>query len=193
MNKTIISIIIGVVVVAGIAIIATRPKVSDAPQNTQTDTSATTTATTTNTGTTTPGGKKMAFSSFIKQGGSYQCTVTQYIDSAYTSSTMGTVYISGEKIRGNYSVEVQGMKINGSVIVRDGFAYTWSSMASIGYKAKVTETANGSAQVNVNNSGSAASGSFSWNSDMIGDYDCKPWTTVESQFTLPASITFKEV
>lgn len=191
MNKTIISIIIGVVVVAGIAIIATRPKVSDAPQNTQTDTSSTTTgATTTNTGTATPGGKKMAFSSFIKQGGSYQCTVTQYIDSAYTSSTTGIVYISGEKIRGNYSVEVQGMKIDGSVIVRDGFAYTWSSMSSTGFKSPVTESASGAAGVQTS---SGTTGSFSWNTDMVGDYDCKAWTPVESQFTLPASITFKSV
>lgn len=191
MNKTLISIIIGVAVIAGIVIIATRPKGVDAPV-VQEDMATTTSATTTTPGTATaPMGKKMAFSSFIKQGGAYQCTVNQYIDSGYTSSTKGTVYIADQKIRGEYSVQVQGMTITGSVIVRDGFAYTWSSMTPTGYKAKVTDSPAGGAGVATN--GTATTGSFSWNTDMIGDYDCQPWKADESRFQLPTTITFKEV
>jgi hypothetical protein len=187
MNKTIIALL-GIVVVGGaIAFVVTRPK--DAVPNQVVVTDATNSSSTSDLATpAAPAGKKMAFGQFIKQGGSYQCTVNQYIDAGYSSTTKGTVYISDSNIRGDFATQVQGMKIDTSFILRDGFAYTWTSLANTGYKSKVTPQANTNTATDTK-----LSGSFNWNADMIGDYDCAPWTVNTSVFAIPANITFQEI
>jgi hypothetical protein len=198
MNKTIMASIIGVVVIgAAVAVIVTRPNMRSSDAGNVVSEGQTSEADASGAATTTPAdseagssGKKMAFGDFIKQGGSYQCTVNQYIDAGYTSTTKGTVYISGGNIRGNYNVQVQGMSIDTSVIVRDGFVYTWTSLANIGYKAPVAADVDGAQAAQT---GTGTSGTFTWNTDMIGDYDCNPWTADASQFTLPTGISFQAV
>ncbi len=129
-------------------------------------------------------GKKMAFADFVKEGGSYQCTVNQNVQNI---ETKGTVYISGERISGTFSTKTQGMNIDTNMIVRDGYTYTWSSMMQ-GMGVKIKATSPGAAG---SNPGASASGTYSFNAEQIGDYDCKPWTANESVFTLPSGITFQ--
>lgn len=135
-----------------------------------------------------PAGKKMSFDAFMKQGGSYVCTVNQDVGGM---TSKGTVYIngtSGQNIRGEFTTSVQGMNIGTSLIVRDGFTYTWSSMMpTTGYKVAVSKSDVGA---NVNQ---GASGSYSWNAEQIGDYDCKPWTVDATKFDLPKTVKFTEV
>lgn len=128
-------------------------------------------------------GKKMAFSQFMKQGGSYKCTVYQYVND---SSTQGIVYLNDGLMRGEYSTTVQGKNIDATVIVRDGYAHTWTSMSStMGFKSKIVEDPE---------TGSAGTtGTYSYSADQIGDYDCQPWTADASLFVLPAEVSFKEV
>lgn len=130
-----------------------------------------------------PDGKKMAFSQFMKQGGSYQCTVRQYVNDI---DTEGTVYLNDGLMRGEYSTTVQGKNIDATIIVRDGFAHTWTSMApTMGFKSKIVEDPE---------TGSAGTtGTYSYNADQIGDYDCQPWTADASLFVLPSEVTFREV
>lgn len=128
--------------------------------------------------------KKMAFADFVKQGGSYECTIKQYVAGTETS---GTAFIGEGMIRGEYSTQTQGLTVNTSVIVRDGFAYTWTSMApTMGFKAKVVEDT-------TTNAATSISGSYSFNAEQIGDYDCKAWAFDAGKFTLPAGVTFREV
>lgn len=129
-------------------------------------------------------GKKMAFSQFLKEGGSYKCTVNQSIGGIQTN---GTTYINDGMIRGEYSTEMQDVNIDSTMIVRDGFTYTWSSaMPLFGFKAKVIENA----PIDTSASFSAK---YSFNAEQIGDYDCQPWTVDASKFVIPSSVTFKEV
>jgi len=129
-------------------------------------------------------GKKMAFAEFLKQGGSYKCTVNQ---SVAGTDTVGTTYIDGGRIRGEYSTQAQGMNIATTLIVRDGYSYTWTSMApTIGFKAKVAEST-------AVNTGAAMSASYSWNAQQIGDYSCEAWSADEGKFTVPTNVTFKEI
>lgn len=129
-------------------------------------------------------GKKMAFADFVKQGGSYECTVNQYVAGTETS---GKTYISGGMIRGEFQTSVQGLNITTNMIVRDGFTYTWSSMApTMGYKAPIAEGAEGDTSTGM-------SGTYSFNAEQIGDYDCSPWTADLSKFTLPAGVNFQEI
>lgn len=131
-------------------------------------------------------GKKMAFSQFIKQDGAYQCTVNQYIDSAYTATTQGKVFIADGNIRADFKINAQGMQFDTSMITRDGFVYTWTSLANMGYKVKAVETTESNQKI-------GTSGQFTFDDAMIGDYDCNPWTVESSKFTLPTNITFQEV
>ncbi len=130
-----------------------------------------------------PTGKKMAFSQFIKEGGTYKCIVHQSVSG---TDTTGTTYLHQGMIRGEYSTSIQNMNIDATVIVRDGYAHSWTSIApTMGFKSKVvTDEATGSL---------GTTGTYSYNTDQIGDYDCQPWTADVSLFELPTGITFKEV
>jgi len=130
------------------------------------------------------GGKKMAFAEFIKGGGSYKCTVHQRVEGA---DTTGVTYINGGMIRGEYTTQAQGMSIDTTMILRDGYTYTWSSFApTMGYKVKVVD--DGSA-----NRSTEMSGPYSFDAEQIGDYDCEAWSGDASMFTLPSSVTFQEI
>lgn len=138
-------------------------------------------STSTSTASTTPAGKKMAFSEFIKQGGSYKCTVTQTVA---TMTTNGTVYIDGSKIKADFAVSVAGQSINTTMIVRDGYTYTWTSNAPTkGFKTKVATGGQG-------DSSTGAKGTITWDGSQIGDYSCDPWVAQASMFELPTTVTF---
>jgi hypothetical protein len=130
-------------------------------------------------------GKKMAFSEFMKQGVSSQCTVNQEVNN---TTIHGTVYLSGSSFRGEFSTDYNGTTMNVTTITHEGYAYTWTSaMPNRGYKIKVnpnTPPLNGSV---------SASGNYSFNADTIGDYHCEPWTPDDSKFTVPTTVTFTTV
>jgi hypothetical protein len=128
-----------------------------------------------------PSNKKMAFSEFAKQGGAYKCEVKQNAGGVESS---GVVYIGGEKIRGEFDSIVQGKIIQTFFIVRDGYSHTWTSMyPNMGFKAKVSADT----EVNTN---TQTSGTYSWNVNQIGDYDCDSWALDASKFILPAGVNF---
>ena len=147
--------------------------------------SSTTAATTTLTSTTT---KKMAqntitFTEFMKKGGSYKCTVTQTVASMTSN---GTVYIHDSLIKGNFSTRIQGQTIDASMIARDGYVYSWTTLsAGKGFKVKMTDTSRGALPTSTS--------TYSWNGEQIGEYDCQPWVADDSLFELPASVTFSLV
>lgn len=131
-----------------------------------------------------PSGKKMAFGDFIKQGGSYRCTVTQNLQGM---STQGIVYVADSKIHGEFTTNIQGQTISVTTIVKDGFAYTWTSMMpNTGFISKVVMEGQGTV-------GASTSGSYGWDATTIGDYTCEKQSVPSSQFDLPKGITFKDV
>ncbi len=142
-------------------------EVSDTPETTQTS------------------GKKMAFSQFIKQDfGSYKCDVKQSV-SDFVSS--GTVYMNEGKLRGEFSTVAEGRKMDSSFIMKEGYTYNWSSMIPMGVKVKIPDT---SATPNTSTN---TSGTYSWNAEQIGEYNCEEWKADETKFELPSGITFTEI
>jgi hypothetical protein len=130
-------------------------------------------------------GKKMSFSTFLEQDKDpYRCTVSQYIDEGMSQTTEGLIFLNNGKIRGDFETNVSGMNIKTSTIVKDGFVYTWTNMSPFGFKSKAVD---GQGSVVA-----GTSGTYSWNSEQIGDYDCQPWVPQDSQFELP-NITFQEM
>lgn len=173
MSKTLISLVIlGAVLVGGYFIISGKKadnmeavKNETANEDQVADTS----------------GKKMAFSEFIKTGGSYKCDVKQSMSDFENS---GTVYINETNIRGDFSTVAEGRTINTTFISRDGYSYTWSSaLPDMGFKMKIKTDA----------SASADSENYSWNAEQIGDYNCEAWVGDESKFAIPTNINFKVV
>lgn len=138
----------------------------------------------TNNGAEKPTEKKMSFDVFLKQGGSYKCDVKQYLSDMENN---GTVYVDAGNIRGEYATVAEGRNIQTSFIMKDGYSYTWSSMApNMGFKVKVDTTTG-------TNTDASTQGTYSWDAKQIGDYNCEPWTADQSMFALPANIKFNEI
>ncbi len=109
---------------------------------------------------------KIPFTEFIKNDGSYKCTVSQHIEN---TNMNGTIYIDKSNLYGEYSA-MPGNKKDVSVIARDGSLFLWKSDTE-GVKTKV------------------ATDEFV---RKIGDYNCEPWTADSSLFEIPKNITFTE-
>lgn len=128
-----------------------------------------------------------SFADFVAQGeGSYECQVSQYIDAGMQQSADGIVFIHNGMIRGDYAVEAAGVSLSTSLVVKDDFVYTWTSMAPFGVKAPVDHSASSDAETPM-------SGTYAWDADMIGSYDCVDWTPNLSKFEIPTNITFQEM
>lgn len=116
----------------------------------------------------------------IGRGGDWQCTFTA--DNQIANSS-GTVFISGEKLRGDFASVVPQLNqtIDSHMIQNDGYVYVWTSLTAQGFKAKTTigtpdgTTAFQGQGVDIN---------------QAYDYNCTPWAADASKFELPSGITF---
>jgi hypothetical protein len=128
-------------------------------------------------------GKKIPFASFVKQGGSYECTVHQYIGGA---DTMGTIFVHDDMMRGEFATKVSNMNVETTFVTKDGYNYSWSSMMpKTVYKMKMMPM--------MGDMKAPSAGSYSFNAEQIGDYDCMPWSLDDSKFALPAGATTVEM
>lgn len=115
------------------------------------------------------------------RGGSWKCDVSQ---TSGTDSTNGTVYVSGGKVRGDFTSKTASAGAVESHMISDGASvYVWSSMMPTGIKMKATQNAptdqpQGSQQDFYNQN---------------YDYKCAAWTEDSAQFTLPTGITFNDM
>lgn len=174
MSKTIVTLVIlGVLVIGGYFIFKAKSAQDDGQiVNTETSEGQKTETS----------GKKMAFSEFVKQGGSYKCEVKQNVSDMENN---GTVYVSGSNVRGEFSTIAEGRTMETSFISKDGWMYNWSSaLPNMGFKAKIVTSAPPTS--------TDTSGNYSWNANQIGDYNCEAWASDQSKFTVPTNITFKE-
>ena len=113
-----------------------------------------------------------------KRGGTYKCT---FSSGTAASESSGTVYVSGQNIRGDFTSLASGMTVESHMIQTGGYVYVWSPMMPQGFKTKTTAgTAPGTA---------GATGQYA---DMNSryDYNCTPESASASMFTLPAGVTF---
>jgi hypothetical protein len=186
LGKSIIGIIIIGLIVLGGYFYTRSSNDADTVSETEATTSQTNNQTVPVSGTTTEpskvptSGKKVAFSEFIKQGGSYSCTVSQTTAEA---TSQGKVFISGDKVRGEFTTTVNGQTMTMSFLALDGYTYTWTSMMpTMGYKIK------SNAQVGANSDAAMAS---AWNASSVGDYNCEAWSVDATKFEVPSSVTFR--
>ncbi len=121
---------------------------------------------------------KGTFFDLAKKTGSYKCSVAHSVSIA---ESIGTVYVAGAKIRGEFTSTVPqvNMKINSTMISDGTFIYTWTDMAKTGFKAKIVENAKPVSNDSVGNE-------YMQNLE----YSCAPWVADESKFAIPGDINF---
>lgn len=121
---------------------------------------------------------KGTFSDLTKKGGSYECTVSHSVSVAQSD---GKVYVSGSKIRGEFSSKIPQVNMTvKSTMLSDGeYIYTWTDMAKTGFKAKIVESAK---PVSVDSVGNEYMQNL--------DYSCNPWISDDSKFVIPSDINF---
>ena len=96
------------------------------------------------------------------------------------NSTEGTIYVSGKKMRGNFSLkQTDGKTIVSNIIRDENYGYTWLEGQTQGTKIKV-ETSEKKEDL------------FALDDKKI-DYDCKSWNVDSGLFTPPANIKFQDL
>ncbi len=118
----------------------------------------------------------------LSRGGDWKCTFD--VDNQ-TSHSSGTVYVSGAKVRGDFTSQVPQVSqtVESHMIQNEGYVYVWTPLSPSGFKTKATI---GTPDASTKFKGQGV------NIDQAYAYDCAPWTADQSLFAPPAGITFME-
>jgi len=95
----------------------------------------------------------------------------------------GTVYVSGEKFRGEFTTVAEGKTMDYNMIQDGGYMYSWSSASPQGTKMQISELEKANA--------SPTSGQVDLDSEV--DLNCSGWSVDESKFQVPTNITFTDI
>ncbi len=118
----------------------------------------------------------------IKLGKTARCT---YSTSQDDNGMTGVSYISGNNVRADFEVTTKDRQTIASHMITDGeWVYTWSSATPQGFKMKVDESVNTSADTTKESPTKALSESF--------DYKCTPWLADNSLFEVPSNVEFTD-
>ena len=114
------------------------------------------------------------------RGGDWKCTVgAQASTGGGQAISSGAVYVSGKKVRADFTSEVQGHGTVASHLIADGTdVYAWSSMDAQGIK-----TAQAASDTSEEPLGA----------DQNYSYDCVPAQAPASLFVAPSDITFRNL
>ena len=118
----------------------------------------------------------------LMAGGSQTCTYSATTDNGLTN---GTVYVSGGKVRGDFTITTgEDATYQGSMIVDSDYMYTWSDMMPTGMKIAITDE--------MKNTDPNANKTSGIDLDEKVDYRCQPWVADQSKFVPPVTMTFTE-
>ena len=100
-------------------------------------------------------------------------------------SLSGTVYLDGGRVRGDFQSTIKtsdDLFVETHIILKEGTAYTWTSLAENGFQATTSFPAGDSAPTRAKNT----------NLEAVYRFQCSEWEPDEQQFILP-DIVFTEV
>jgi len=124
------------------------------------------------------GSQKGSLKSLLAMGTPQKCT---YSDTQAGAHSTGTVMVSGGKMRGDFTSVAANGTTHSHMSVMNDTSYMWTDEMSEGFKMAFSQTQSQTSQSN----------SVDVNKDV--DYSCTPWSTDDSQFQLPAGITFSDM
>ena len=113
----------------------------------------------------------------LSAGIAQKCT---YSTTDISGSSEGTTFISGGKMRGDFSMMASGKAIKSHMISDGKTSWIWTDGETTGFKMMVEETSEES----------SIEGGTDW--DQKVDYKCSPWVTDGSYFTPPSNVEFTD-
>lgn len=122
------------------------------------------------------------FMDLMRLGGSFECKVSSEDPNAVSN---GTVYVSGEKIRGDFTSTVDGAAYDSHFINAEGYIYTWSSAMPQGMKMANKGMMEGEGP-------GKAEAPQSFDPSVKVDYECHPWIANSGKFSPPSDVTFMD-
>jgi hypothetical protein len=125
-----------------------------------------------------PTGNPMSLKELLASGTSQQCT---FADNVAGATVQGTVYVSGGKVRIDFSSTQQGKTVSGHTMTDGDVFYTWSDGMKDGFKMSMTAAQSSGTQQQM------------LDVDRKVDYHCSPWTSDTSIFALPKHVTFRDM
>jgi len=135
---------------------------------------------------TTQGSAMKSLRELMMMGQDQMCTFESTDDNG---SNKGSSYISGEKVRTDFSgTDPDGKAYSGSMISDGTYMYTWSSAGPQGMKIKINEETNQEVE-DIKKDVQKSQDQFV-NPDEKIDYRCQGWRADQSMFTPPSDIEF---
>ncbi len=126
---------------------------------------------------------KGTFESLLARNAVMKCTYAIDIDNNKTS---GTTYVSGKKIRGDYTVNIGDKMMQGHMISDGTTLYTWTDEMPQGMKMMMDTFKD----TTIDNMEEPKETETAVNLEQEYDYSCSPWIEDSSIFTVPANIEF---
>lgn len=124
-------------------------------------------------------------------GQDYTCTYSRVDTNGATQD--GTVYVaaSGDKMKGEFTINVNGEEPKQSFVIRDGeYTYVWSDYFEGGYKTKIESDTNSLFSTDEEATSNMSAGV---SEDNTYNFDCEPWTVDDSMFVPPSKIEFTDI
>ena len=112
----------------------------------------------------------------MASGKSQKCTYSNKLELVTVS---GTIYIAGEKMRGDFTSVSKGNNISGHMIVDSQFTYTWTDVSKRGVKVAINQQPSGGP---LNNQALGINKTFS--------YNCQDWLGDSAMFVPPSDVVF---
>ncbi len=166
MNKGVMYGLVGVIVLGVIGYAVFNKQAND--RVVSTDGTATTTQST----------SKQSLKALLSATTPQKCTFTEAVEN---STSNGTVYIAGGKMRGDFTSVAYGKTIVSHMVMVDSTSYMWTDEGQgfkMAFDASQSTSASGQQGMDVNKE---------------LEYQCMPWTVDASVFVLPSTITFKDM
>ena len=129
---------------------------------------------------------KGSLKSLFGAGKNVTCTVNN-VD----NNGSGTVYVAGNKIRGDFTSKVDDKTIESHFIQDTEFSYLWSSEMEQGIKMKADLGAEETAMSDNKNSQTSGTEAVDLNKEV--DYKCSNWSVDNSKFVPPSNIKFSDM
>lgn len=126
---------------------------------------------------------KASIKSLLGGGKNVTCDIT-YPENGGT----GKIFVSNDKMRGDFNTVVEGKTYNSSVIHDGEYAYIWSADTSQGTKVKLDKSL-GELQKDAKDAQKGQAADL----DKQVDLNCSNWSVDSSKFTPPAEVTFTDV
>lgn len=117
-----------------------------------------------------------SFADIMRAGGDAECSVST---ETAQGSASGTVFVSGQDVRGDFVMQAAGKTMHSSFIRTGGTMYMWTDMFPQGFKSPAKADEDPIAALN---DGTVPPGTR---------YECRGWTRDAAKFALPAGVTFQ--